>query len=40
MKRVRQARLAENRAIQITESPKQRAEIQKIVDRLREKYGD
>lgn len=39
MKRTRQARLAENRAIQITESPKERAEMQKIVERLREKFG-
>jgi thioredoxin-related protein len=40
MKRIRQARLAENRAIEITESAGQRAEMQKIVDRLREKYED
>ena len=39
MKRMRQARLAENRAIEISESPKERAEIQRIVDRLREKFG-
>lgn len=39
MKRTRQARLAENRAIQVTESPKERAEMQKIVERLREKFG-
>ena len=39
MKRTRQARLAENRAIEITESPKQRAELQKMVERLRKKYG-
>ncbi len=40
MNRLRQARLAENRAIEITESPSQRAEMQKIVDRLREKFGE
>ncbi len=40
MKRFRQARLAENRAIEIAESAQQRAEMQKIVERLREKYGD
>ena len=39
MKRSRQARLAENRAIDVSESPKQKAEMQKIVDRLRKKYG-
>jgi tetratricopeptide (TPR) repeat protein len=39
MKRTRQARLAENRAIEVCESPKQKAEMQKIVDRLRKKYG-
>ncbi len=39
MKRLRQARLAENRAIEISESPQERAEMQKIVDRLREKFG-
>lgn len=39
MNRSRQARLAENRAIEITESAKERAELQKIVDRLREKFG-
>ncbi|MEM9943811.1 MAG: hypothetical protein AAF939_19775 [Planctomycetota bacterium] len=36
MGRQRQARLAENRAILILESPKERAEMQKIVDRMRE----
>ena len=36
--RRRQARLAENRAIEIAESPKQRAEIEKLVQRLRAKY--
>jgi hypothetical protein len=39
MKRTRQARLAENRAIEVCESPKQKAEMKKIVDRLRKKYG-
>lgn len=39
MNRGRQARLAENRAIEVCESPKQKAEMQKIVDRLRKKYG-
>ncbi len=39
MKRQRQAILAENRAIEITESPKERAEMQKIVERLRLKFG-
>lgn len=39
MKRSRQARLAENRAIEVSETPKQKAEMQKIVDRLRKKYG-
>ena len=38
-KRSRQARLAENRAIETVESPKEKAELQKIVDRLREKVG-
>ena len=38
-KRSRQARLAENRAIETVESPKEKAEMQKIVDRLREKVG-
>ena len=38
-KRTRQARLAENRAIETVESPKEKAEMQKIVDRLREKVG-
>ena len=40
MKRGRQARLAENRAIEITESAQERAEVQKIVDKLREKFGE
>jgi tetratricopeptide (TPR) repeat protein len=39
MKRQRQAILAENRAIEISESPAERAEMQKIVDRLRKKFG-
>lgn len=38
-KRTRQARLAENRAIQTVESPKEKAEMQKIVERLRKKVG-
>ncbi len=38
-KRTRQARLAENRAIETVESPKEKAEMRKIVDRLREKVG-
>jgi tetratricopeptide (TPR) repeat protein len=38
--RRRQARLAENRAIEVAESPEQRAEMQKLVERLRKKYGD
>ena len=37
--RTRQARLAENRAIETVESPKEKAEMQKIVDRLRKKVG-
>lgn len=37
MGRDRQARLTENRAIEVTESPQERAAIQKIVDRLRSK---
>lgn len=40
MKRSRQARLAENRAIEITESPQERAQVQKIVEKLREKLGE
>lgn len=40
MKRVRQARLAENRAIQVVESAAEKAEMQKIVDRLRAKFGE
>ena len=40
MKRTRQARLAENRAIEITESAQERSEVQKIVDKLREKLGE
>jgi tetratricopeptide (TPR) repeat protein len=38
--RRRQARLAENRAIEIAETPIEKAEMQKLVDRLRQKYGD
>jgi len=40
MKRTRQARLAENRAIEITESAQERSEVQKIVDKLRAKAGE
>jgi len=40
MNRVRQARLAENRAVEISTSVEQRAQIQKLVDRLRKKYGE
>ncbi len=35
MNRTRQARLAENRAISVTESAKENARVQKIVDKLR-----
>ena len=38
--RRRQARLAENRAIEVSESPEQRAEMQKLVERLRKKFGE
>ena len=38
--RPRQARLAENRAIEISQSAQQRREIQKIVEKLRAKYGE
>ena len=38
--RLRQARLAENRAIKIAESPRERAEIEKLVQRLRAKFDD
>jgi tetratricopeptide (TPR) repeat protein len=38
--RIRQARLAENRAIEIIQSSQQRREIQKLVESLRAKYGD
>ena len=37
--RKRRATLVENRAIEICESPEERAEMQKLVQRLREKYG-
>ncbi len=40
MKRTRQARLAENRAVEITESPEERSQVQKIVDKLRVKAGE
>ena len=38
--RKRRAILVENRAIEICESPVERAEMQKLVERLRTKYGD
>ena len=38
--RRRQARLAENRAIEVAGSPEQRGEMQKLVDRLRKKFGE
>ena len=37
MNRKRQAILAENRAIEMAESPQERSEMQKIVERLRQK---
>jgi tetratricopeptide (TPR) repeat protein len=37
--RDRRAILAENRAIESSENPRQRAEIQKLVDQLRSKFG-
>ena len=37
--RKRRATLVENRAVELAESPEQRAETQKLVDRLRKKYG-
>lgn len=37
--RKRRATLVENRAIEINESPAERAEMQKLVERLRMKYG-
>ncbi len=40
MNRRRQARIAENSAIEVTESAAERAEIEKMVQRLRAKYGD
>ena len=40
MKRTRQARLAENRAIEITESAQERSQVQKMVEKLREKLGE
>jgi len=40
MKRTRQARLAENRAIEIAASAQERAEVQKIVEKLRRKFGE
>ena len=38
--RKRRATLVENRAIEISDSPEQRAEVQKLVKRLRKKYGE
>lgn len=38
--RIRQARLAENRAIEISPSTQAKREIQNLVDKLRKKYGD
>ncbi|MFT5304455.1 MAG: tetratricopeptide (TPR) repeat protein, partial [Mariniblastus sp.] len=38
--RTRQAKLAENRAIEVTESATERSEMQKIVERLRDKYSN
>ena len=38
MGRTRQARLAENRAIEITESAKEKAETQKVIEKLRQKF--
>ena len=38
--RRRQARLAENRAIEVAGSPEQRGEMQKLVERLRKKFGE
>lgn len=40
MGRIRQARLAENRAIEVCESPEQRAAMQKIVEQMRAKFGE
>lgn len=39
MNRTRQARLAENRAVEVTESATEKAELQRIVERLRAKFG-
>ena len=38
LNRTRQARLAENRAIEIVDSPAEKASIQKIVQRMRAKF--
>ena len=38
MGRTRQARLAENRAIEITETAREKAETQKVIEKLREKF--
>ncbi len=38
MGRTRQARLAENRAVEITETAREKAETQKVIEKLREKF--
>ncbi len=38
--RIRQARLAENRAVEIVQSPQQKREVQKLVEALRAKFGE
>lgn len=38
--RRRQARLAENRAVEIAQSPNERAEVEKLVQRLRSRFGE
>jgi hypothetical protein len=40
MGKTRLARLSENRAIEIADTPKLRREFQNVVDRLRQKYQD
>jgi tetratricopeptide (TPR) repeat protein len=40
MGRTRLARLSENRAVEIANTPKLRREFQNVVDRLRKKYQD
>ena len=37
--RSRRATLVENRAVEIAESPSERAETQKLVERLRKRFG-